>query len=278
MDKKTRRALFYGSAIIFLVLSYLAVLIATGYIFDFKNFKFVKTGTLALKTDIRGANIYIKNKKVGAASAIYGSFSKKYLLPGIYDVSIKKSGYYNWSKKVEIKSQEVTNFASIILIQENPARGLLNSNDTENVSNELKSFEKEELEATKQILNEFLSLNKYKLTAKVSPDRKKIAYFRDINELTVFWTENQEFEPRRKKEETQLIVRLSVPINNFFWFKDSEHLIYSTPDRVFLTELEPRGGINTFEILALNKDEKIIFSKNKEIFFSAEDKIYSLKF
>lgn len=277
MDKGTRRVLFYSSVVVFLLLSYGAVLLATGYVFDFKNFKFVKTGTLAFKSDVKGANVYFKNKKIGKIAPISGNFSKKYLLPGSYEVSVRKDGYQNWEKTAEIKSQEVTNFFSIVLVRKNPDLELLVSNDAAKVTGEKIDDVLESEQRESNFVQEFLSLNRFKETILVAPDNKKLAYLNN-SELAVFWTEDQKFEPVRKKGDAQLAVRLSVPITAFFWTKDSEHLVYSTSEKIFITELDQRGGANTFEVLTLKPNQKLFFLKNKEMFIQEDEKLLSVKF
>ncbi|MBI3397194.1 PEGA domain-containing protein [Candidatus Woesebacteria bacterium] len=75
---------------------------ARGYRFDTKNLRFVPNGLLVLKSDPDGASVYVNQELRAATNSTIS------LLPGTYDVSIKKDGYFTWSKRLEIQKEIVT--------------------------------------------------------------------------------------------------------------------------------------------------------------------------
>lgn len=84
------------------VLGYVAILLARGYRFNSKTFKFNPNGILVIKSDPAGAQIFINGDLKGATD------SNISLAPGTYDVNIKKDGYLSWYKRLTIEKEIVT--------------------------------------------------------------------------------------------------------------------------------------------------------------------------
>jgi hypothetical protein len=83
------------------VFGYLLILYANGYRLNNQN-KLVANGLLVANSDPNGAQIIIDGKLNSATNATIP-------LPlGIYDVKIKKDGYIDWEKKVQIQNGVVT--------------------------------------------------------------------------------------------------------------------------------------------------------------------------
>ena len=116
MNKRFKNIILASSFIVFFVLSYLIVLYAYGYQFNFKNLGWIKTGSLFIKTNFSDAKIYIDGQLNGQTSFLSATFIEKYLLPRSYSIEIKKDGFLPLSKNIEIKSGEVGQLAHIYLI------------------------------------------------------------------------------------------------------------------------------------------------------------------
>ena len=115
MTKKMKVSILIFSFLAFFILSYLIVLYAYGYQFDFRDFKWVKTGSLVIKANAE-AQVFIDDRARGKTSFISNTFVEKYLLPRRYDIRIEKEGFSSLIKGIEIKSGEVSQFLHIYLI------------------------------------------------------------------------------------------------------------------------------------------------------------------
>jgi hypothetical protein len=103
MTFKSRVTLLVSGAVIFFILAPAAIFFARGFRYDFSQRRVVKTGTLVIKTDPRGAQVTLSNQKLSGSTPL----TKRFLVPGEYSVEITKPGYYPWQKKIAIYSQEV---------------------------------------------------------------------------------------------------------------------------------------------------------------------------
>lgn len=101
-----------GIASLMFLLGLSLVFYAEGYRFRFNNFKIVKTGLVFLISNQKAAEVYINNVHVASKTP----YSQN-LLPGVYDLTIKKDGYSQWSNHITIKPELVTDFREIILFK-----------------------------------------------------------------------------------------------------------------------------------------------------------------
>lgn len=99
---KIRVMLFVITLIIVGVGGYIAMLYARGYRINPDDGKITPHGLLVAKSSPDGAQFFLNSVLKNATDT---SIS---LIPGDYDVEIKKEGYKNWSKKISIKLEEVT--------------------------------------------------------------------------------------------------------------------------------------------------------------------------
>lgn len=131
MNKKTRDWLFGIFVCLFVFITVVLSLTATGYRFNFSwplNFHRVlqQTGTIALDSDPEGAKITIigeqkqgfslnqlfKNKK-----ELLTPIKIKNLLPGEYLVSFELDGYWPYQKKLRVNATQTTFLENIVLFK-----------------------------------------------------------------------------------------------------------------------------------------------------------------
>lgn len=109
---------------------------------------------------------------------------------------------------------------------------------------------------------------------KISPDKKKIAYFSE-HEIWVMYLEPELGQPQKKAGEKSFLARFSEKISDVFWYGDY-HLILNQGNKIKIAEIDDRDRINiidltTFEIPA--QESSFIF----KIFFNSNGKkIYTL--
>ena len=87
---------------------------ARGYRLNLKTFKFLPNGILVIKSEPDGASVYINGDLKTATNATIS------LSPGVYDVEVKKDGYFNWYKRLTIDKEIVTQ-AGISLFRNVPS-------------------------------------------------------------------------------------------------------------------------------------------------------------
>ena len=117
MGKRSKNLILIGSFISFFILSYLIVLYAFGYQFDFKNLKWIETGGILVKANLDGVKVYIDGQLKGKTSFLSNTFVEKNLLPGKYELEFQKEGFSILNKIVEIKSGEASQLANLYLTE-----------------------------------------------------------------------------------------------------------------------------------------------------------------
>ncbi len=91
------------------------------------------------------------------------------------------------------------------------------------------------------------------LGAQFSDDGKKLLYWNN-NEIEVLYLRVWDVQPRRSENETQQIIRFSTPIKNVFWYRDYEHIFFSTQNKLKIAELDQRDHRSVFDILGYNSE------------------------
>lgn len=99
---KLRVLIFLLTILVVGVAGTFASFYARGYRFNFKTLKFAPNGILVVKSEPDGASVYINGDLKTATNANIP------LPPGIYDVEVKKEGFYNWYKRLTIEKEIVT--------------------------------------------------------------------------------------------------------------------------------------------------------------------------
>lgn len=129
MSKRAKNLILIGSFLSFFILSYLIVLYAYGYQFDFKNLKWIETGGLLVKANIDGVRVYIDGQLKGKTSFLSNTFVEKNLLPGKYELKFQKEGFSILNKIVEIKSGEASQLANLYLAEDEEISGFIENSE-----------------------------------------------------------------------------------------------------------------------------------------------------
>jgi hypothetical protein len=115
MNAKTRAILFYIFIFLFLIVTLFTFFYATGYRFNLTwplelEKVLIKTGTLEIKTEPKNVKVFLEK----SSKNIFSNPAKlegqtltpvkiRNLLPGDYKLSLKRDGYWDWEKKINIK-------------------------------------------------------------------------------------------------------------------------------------------------------------------------------
>lgn len=103
MNPTKRYGLIAAGIVAFVILSPFIVLFITGTKYDFAAHRFIKTGVIGIKTNPKGADIFLNDKHSGSSNR-----TVRFVTPGNYLLEIKKPGYFTWSKALEVRPQYVT--------------------------------------------------------------------------------------------------------------------------------------------------------------------------
>lgn len=122
---KIRLFAFVAGVIIVSIVAYFVSFYARGYRFDFKNLKFQPNGILVIKSEPDGASVYVDGELKTATNATLS------LAPGVYDLEVKKDGYFSWYKRMTIDKEIVTQ-ATISLFRNVPSLSPLTFSGAEN--------------------------------------------------------------------------------------------------------------------------------------------------
>lgn len=130
MTKKTRDWLFRFFVFLFVVITIILSLYATGYRFNLSwplrfDRMLLKTGTLALDTKPKGATVVITSEtKISSVFSLFGSKTEqttpikvKNLLPGEYTVSFTLDNYWPYQKKLRVNPEQTTFLEDVILFR-----------------------------------------------------------------------------------------------------------------------------------------------------------------
>jgi len=145
MHKNIRRRIFILASCIFVLAALLLVLYSFGYRWDKEKFQPVLTGGLYLRINTVKPQIYLDGKFLSKATPglLSSGIFLPNLLPDTYQLEIKKDNYFEWEKKVDIKSQQVTSFSSIVLLPKNPLVTDIYKITVDNATNTKTKFQEE---------------------------------------------------------------------------------------------------------------------------------------
>lgn len=100
--------------VVFLIILIVIIAFARGYRFNITEQKVTPTGILAISADPKASSVYINGKLKGATDLNVN------LIPGKYQVDVKKEGYTTWSKTINVKPEIVLSLEAT-LFPKNPS-------------------------------------------------------------------------------------------------------------------------------------------------------------
>ena len=100
----SRGLFFWLFSFLFVVCAPVVVYLSLGYKLDLQNKKFIKTGAISVKAFPDNSKVIVK----GDAKSRLSPCVIRELLPGTYDISIEKQGFYSYAVKVIVKPSTVS--------------------------------------------------------------------------------------------------------------------------------------------------------------------------
>lgn len=145
MTIKLRRLLFIFFVILFVIVGVAVLYYAKGFRIDFNNLSITKTGAVYVEAEPSDIEVYIGKKQYKDKSGILqkGTLISN-IVPKKYIVLIKKEGYENYEKNIEVFPSQVVRLLNIKLVPKKiPSQPIIN---------ELKGDQIVDVSATKKII------------------------------------------------------------------------------------------------------------------------------
>lgn len=195
-------AIIYRTLMVIILLAVGAyiLLIANGYKINYRSRSIQKTGMIYLKSDPKDVNIYLDGKLENVK--IPAKFSN--LLPGRYDVVLKKNSYHDWQKTLYVEQGLVNAETDIILFLNNPQTILASDQEKE-------AF----LKLPNPLLNTGL----------------------EIRNSSEIW------QVSAKENSNLLITRLSQPIKKVAYYNDKKHILFQVNNEIHVIDLDGSNNI-----------------------------------
>lgn len=253
MSIHTRRLIFFIFIIIFITLTPLLIFYYSGYQWDWRKNKIIKTGAFLIETNPKNALIYLNGKlQKKKTPALINN-----LLPDEYLIEIKRQGYHTWRKILNVESKQVTFAQNIELFLKdvNLHRFSAQTNAdqlypkihqiTETAAD---FFEKREIKPK--------DIKAYSL----SPDKEKI----------LFWTDFELWIYNLETKDEKLLARYSKQIIDALWHPESNYIIFAFAGSIQAIELDNRDGKNTIELIKADNIENLLIMKKGAIYFKGQ--------
>ncbi|MCX6738158.1 MAG: hypothetical protein NTY11_01965 [Candidatus Parcubacteria bacterium] len=128
MTSRFKRNLFFLICALFLIITPIIVMSASGYRFDFANGKIVQIGGLFFKTSPPGVTVYIDDKPYKKTNFFFDTVLINNLLPRNYHIAIQKTDFYPWEKNLSVEQRMVTESKNIVLFPKYSIFNLLQKN------------------------------------------------------------------------------------------------------------------------------------------------------
>jgi len=110
------------SPILIIGTTIIVILFSRGWRLNLKEKTVVATGIIDITSDPKGATIYIDGEKKGKTPTVIDS-----IIPGVYQLELRKDLYTNWIKEVEIREEYVTKITANLFEENNELTQLTNT-------------------------------------------------------------------------------------------------------------------------------------------------------
>jgi len=119
MTKKTRLLILAFCVILFFCVTPFIIAYSLGYRVDFEQREIVPTGGIYVRAYPQATEVIVDSKIVEKPGMFSNSVFVQNLLPKQHSVLIKKDGYFDYQKLLEVKEKEVTKIENVTLFENN---------------------------------------------------------------------------------------------------------------------------------------------------------------
>ena len=117
MTKRTRFIILALCVVLFFIVAPYIIIYSLGYRIDFEQKKLVITGGINVKALPQGVDVIIDSKISNRISFLSPAVFVQNLLPKQHSILIKKDGYFDYKKTLEVKGKEVARLERVILFK-----------------------------------------------------------------------------------------------------------------------------------------------------------------
>ncbi|MBI1866685.1 MAG: PEGA domain-containing protein [Candidatus Staskawiczbacteria bacterium] len=118
MTRKIRFLILVICVALFFIAAPYIITYSLGYRIDFEQKKLVITGGIYVKALPQGADIIVDSKISNRTSLLSPTVFVQNLLPKQHSILIKKDGYHDYKKTLEVKEKEVIRLERVVLFKE----------------------------------------------------------------------------------------------------------------------------------------------------------------
>ena len=258
MTKRTRFIVFIVCVSLFFIVAPYIVIYSLGYRIDFEQKKLVATGGIYVKALPQGVDVIIDSKITNKINLLSPKIFVQNLLPKKHSILIKKDGYYDYNKILEVKEKEATRLERVILFKKEISFEILTD---ETVS----PFLKEEPEQP------FITKNE-----ETTAILKKILSF-GISDNNIIWLglDGLLYSSNQDGKNTNELSQIPLKINkkNSYEFIIVSQNIFLRENNTLLLFNQKTKEFETF--YSLVKDSKISPDKTKILYYNDNEILYS---
>lgn len=296
MHEKHRKTYFWFIFLTTTIFIPLILLYSSGYRYNLRQHKIIQTGSIFVSAKPTNADVFIDNKFMTAKTPkLFNN-----LIPNEYAITIRKDGFFNWSKKLTVQSKQTTFADKIILVKSETTPEKIHQANlppldaSGNLTDEIMAITKQlslsnDIKAEKNnngwitILDkktEQLYLIKNNDTSlkieKISPQAKNFSWSTANNKKILFYNDLEIWFYDLNSQNAELITRQSEKINEAIWLSDN-YVIYSEINKIKLIELDNRELCHSYDLTdAANASDLVLDKEEKNLYFKTEDQYWKL--
>jgi len=250
MKKRTRIIILGVCIALFLIVSPCIVLYSMGYKIDFEKMEIMATGGIYIRTSPQASGVIIDSKMSEKPKMFSDSVFVLDLIPKEHSILIKKEGYFDYQKTIEVKEKEVTKLENIVLFKKNINTDIISRGVEQFFFSADKKHILTELSNTKSLDFEYFRVN--------SPNNKKI-YSLALKNTTVsdlIWSGNSD----------KVLAKTQNPNGVFYYLLDFSKETQSTAPVSFLNSSCSKISFNP------QNSEQIFYIKNNSLYSAKNNK------
>lgn len=261
MSLIVRRIFFYLLLFIFAIVAPTITAYTAGYRYSFSQKRVVKIGALSVTSLPQGANIELNRK---ATNKTTPSLMVN-LMPGIYTITLKKEGYFEWTKTLAVDSEQTTFTHDITLFK------IADPKFREDIS----KLELEPKIASFKQYKTFYDASHGKIVVINNEINKRVlelpgvrARWSEKPEPTLFISSSNEvWQWSPKENKSILVTRLIGEIIDVLPLPKTNALLLIQTDRIRAIELDLRDNQNTWELANFDEIKNAVLAQDGKTLF-----------
>ena len=249
MTKRSRRIIFYICVLLFVAVSYVAILYALGYKYSFDDQRFFRTGAITITVNT-SAQVYINDQLTDSTSLLTNTAGLDGLLPGVYSVRIQKDAFSVWQKNITVYESLVTDFPNVLLVSTDE-QGSQELEDEIVATFTEQASQSSEFVIQQRILYRIVDEKKEKIASNVygfsvSEDESRVLWWTP-REIWVLWLTDVSYQPAKSAGNRELIAKSTSQIKRAEWFRSPNHIVLEA-NGYKIAEIDTRGEVNVIKL------------------------------